>query len=165
MGPSGSRVTIRAARLSDAGDIEQMELVCFDGDRLSRRSLFHHLQSSTADVLIAMLGGRIAGYAMVFYRSTSRTARLYSIATAPEARGKGVAATLMTAAERAARNRGCVALRLEVREDNAGAIALYRRLGYEQFGRHEDYYFDGAPALRLQRSLARDETRSRARAA
>jgi ribosomal-protein-alanine N-acetyltransferase len=165
MDPSGSRVTIRAAKPDDAGEIERMELVCFEGDRLSRRSLAHHLQSPTADVLIAMLGGKAAGYAMVFYRSTSRLARLYSIATLPEARGKGVAAALMAAVERAACNRGCTGLRLEVRADNAGAIALYRRLGYAEFGRHENYYEDGAPALRFERSLSRNEARSRARAA
>lgn len=162
MDPSGSRVTIRVAMPDDAGVIEQMETICFDGDRLSRRSLAHHLQSPTADVLVAMLGGQIVGYAMVFYRRSASVARLYSIATLPTARGKGVAAALMDAAERAARRRGCAALRLEVREDNAGAIALYRRLGYEQFGRHADYYFDGAPALRFERQL---NARSRARAA
>jgi ribosomal protein S18 acetylase RimI-like enzyme len=154
MDPSGSRVAIRAAKIDDAAALERIEAVSFDGDRLSRRSLKHHLQSPTCDALVAMLAGRIVGYAMLFYRSTSTLARLYSIATIPEARGKGVANALMTACEKAARKRGCTALRLEVRIDNPGAIGLYRKLGYIGFGRYENYYEDGEAALRFEKPLA-----------
>jgi ribosomal protein S18 acetylase RimI-like enzyme len=91
---------------------------------------------------------------MVFYRSSSNLARLYSIATLPEARGKGVAAALMDGVERAARKRGCTRLRLEVRTDNAGAIALYCKRGYGEFGRYENYYADGKPALRFEKQLS-----------
>jgi ribosomal protein S18 acetylase RimI-like enzyme len=61
----------------------------------------------------------------------------------------------MAACERAARKRGCETLRLEVRADNAGAIGLYEKLGYERFGRYENYYEDGAPALRFDKPLVR----------
>ena len=56
---------------------------------------------------------------------------------------------------------GALALRLEVRSDNAAAIALYERLGFRQFGRYEDYYADGATgvALRKSRSAARPPRR------
>lgn len=155
MDPSGSRAVIRGAKLTDAADLERIEAVSFAGDRLSRRSLNHHLQSPTADVFVAELAKAIVGYAMMFYRRTSSVGRLYSIATLPAARGKGVAAGLMAACERAARKRGCETLRLEVREDNAGAIGLYEKLGYERFGRYEDYYEDGAPALRFDKPLVR----------
>lgn len=154
MDPSGSRATIRGAKLSDAEALERIEAVSFTGDRLSRRSLNHHLTSKTADVFVAEVARVIMGYAMMFYRSTSSVGRLYSIATLPEARGKGVAAGLMAACERAARKRGCGTLRLEVREDNTGAIRLYEKLGYDRFGRYENYYEDGAPALRFEKSLS-----------
>lgn len=155
MDPSGSRVAIRGATSDDAGDLERIEAVSFDGDRLSRRSLKHHLVSETCDVLVAQLGRTIVGYAMVFYRSTTSIARLYSIATTPEARGHGVGDRLMDGVERAARKRQCTAMRLEVRTDNAGAIRLYERRGYVRFGRHENYYEDGAPALRFEKPLIR----------
>jgi ribosomal protein S18 acetylase RimI-like enzyme len=154
MDPSGSRVAIRAAKIDDAAALERIEAVSFDGDRLSRRSLNHHLQSPTCDAFVAVLAGRIVGYAMLFYRSTSTLARLYSIATVPEARGKGAANALMAACEKAARKRSCTALRLEVRADNPGAIGLYRKLGYAEFGRYENYYEDGEAALRFEKPLA-----------
>ena len=42
---------------------------------------------------------------------------------------------------------------LEVREDNATAIALYRGRGYVETGRRPGYYDDGAAAIRLRRTL------------
>ena len=45
------------------------------------------------------------------------------------------------------------AITLEVRYDNAGAIALYEGCGFRQFGEHARYYADGATALRYEKSL------------
>ncbi len=163
MDPSGSRVVIRRANGQDVDALERIEADSFDGDRLSRRSLRHHLQSATCDAFVATLGREIVGYAMMFYRSSTRIGRLYSIATLPAARGKGAARKLMAACEAAARRRGCTSLRLEVRTDNAAAIGLYRDLGYTVFGTYEAYYEDGQGALRLEKPLA--EAGGRARAA
>ena len=83
----------------------------------------------------------------------STLARLYSIATAPAARGRGLGATLLAAAEDAARARNCRALRLEVRVDNTAAIALYERAGYRRIGRYREYYEDGEDAWRYEKAL------------
>ena len=40
-----------------------------------------------------------------------------------------------------------------MRYDNAAAIALYEKWGFRQFGEHEDYYADGAAALRYEKVL------------
>jgi len=153
MDPSGSRVAIRGARSNEAETLERIEAQCFETDRMSRRSLNHHLRSKTSDVLIAELGGRVAGYAMMFYRANATVARLYSIATLPEARGHGVADALMAAVERTARRRGYTALRLEVRSDNPAAIKLYAKRGYLEFGGYADYYADGMSARRFEKPL------------
>lgn len=150
---SPNRVAIRAAKPADAATLQAIETASFTQDRLSSRALAHHLRSPTADVLLATLGQDPAGYALLLYRSTSTLARLYSIATSPAARGKGVGRRLMDALERAARKRGCDRLRLEVREKNHPAIALYESLGYRRIGRYENYYQDGAPALRFEKQL------------
>jgi ribosomal protein S18 acetylase RimI-like enzyme len=59
----------------------------------------------------------------------------------------------MAAVEARALARGLCELRLESREDNAAALALYRRLGFAPFSRAERFYADGAPALRLRKPL------------
>jgi hypothetical protein len=44
-------------------------------------------------------------------------------------------------------------LRLEVREDNLRAIGIYEKAGFRRIGRETDYYEDGAPALRFEKTL------------
>jgi len=44
-------------------------------------------------------------------------------------------------------------MRLESREDNVRALRLYESAGYARFARVEDYYADGAPAVRLEKPL------------
>ena len=83
----------------------------------------------TAAVIVAELHGKLAGYALVLFRNGNATARLYSIAVAPHAGGRRIGATLLEAAEQAAVARGASALRLEVHEANAAAIALYKQGG------------------------------------
>lgn len=148
-----ARLAVRYARADDAPALEGIERVSFDHDRLSSRALAHHLRSPRADAFVVTLGGDIVGYCLLLYRSGSTLSRLYSIATAPGARGLGVGRRLMETCERAARKRGCNRLRLEVRENNLPAIALYEKLGYRRIGRYENYYQDGASAIRFEKRL------------
>lgn len=106
-------------------------------------------------MLAAVDASGLLGKAVVFFRARTDIARLYSIAVADAARGRGLGEALVHAVERAARARGCQRLRLEVRQDNAGAIRLYERLGYRRFGAHAGFYEDGADAWRYEKDLGR----------
>jgi len=154
-GSAASGLTIGRARLTDVPDLLRIEAACFDGDRLSVRAFRRHCVSQAADLFLARALGEAMGYALVFHRAGAGVGRLYSIAARPEARGRGVASALLETCERASRRRGMRAIRLEVREDNAAAISLYTRRGYVAFGRHDAYYEDGAPALRMEKALSR----------
>ena len=148
---------VRAATPADLDALVALELRAFSGDRMSRVQYRRHLASPGAAVLVADAPGEgegVLGSALVFFRRGTTLARLYSIATAPAARGRGIGASLLAATEQAARDRGCRALRLEVRVDNTAAIALYERAGYRRIGRYTAYYEDGADAWRYEKSLA-----------
>jgi ribosomal protein S18 acetylase RimI-like enzyme len=146
-------VHVRQATPADLAALVALEQRAFSGDRMSRAQYRRHLGGRGAAVLVATSGEETLGSALVFFRRDSTLARLYSIATAPTARGRGIGARLLAAAEEAARTRGCRALRLEVRVDNAAAIALYERTGYRCFGRYAGYYEDGADAWRYEKRL------------
>jgi ribosomal-protein-alanine N-acetyltransferase len=147
-------VRVRRAEISDLADLVALEESSFTHDRLSRAQYRRHLDSESALVLIASANHRrFLGTAVVFFRRQARVARLYSIATKPEAQGKGVGSALIEAAEQAARQRHCQALRLEVRADNQIAIRLYERLGYTRIGQYAGYYQDGADAWRYEKAL------------
>lgn len=125
----------------------------FPGDRLSRRSLGRLLGCASAEVWVAAASAGVIAAAVVLYRARSRRARLYSLAVAPAARGRGLATGLLRLAQAAAAARGCDVLALEVRRDNAAAIALYRKQGFADAGIRPGYYQDGQAALRLERRL------------
>lgn len=155
MAPNPFSTSVRAATAADLDALVALELRAFSGDRMSRAQYRRHLASAGAAVLVAEAPGEeLLGSALVFFRSGSTLARLYSIASAPAARGRGIGTQLLAAAEDAAHGRGCRALRLEVRVDNAAAIALYERAGYRRIGRYADYYEDGADAWRYEKGLA-----------
>lgn len=147
-------VPVRRATPADLDALVALELRAFSGDRMSRAQYRRHLASPRAAVLVADAPGEgLLGSALVFFRESSTLARLYSIATTPAARGRGIGAGLLAATEEAARARGCRAVRLEVRVDNTSAMALYERAGYRRIGRYAAYYEDGADAWRYEKRL------------
>src|SRR5690606_15500329 len=124
---------IRAATLDDLPALERLEARCFDADRMSRRSFRRIIQHGHADLLVHADDTTASGYALVLYHKGTHLARLYSIAVDPGARGGGIGKALLGAAEDAARARGCITMRLEIRIDNDSAKRLYEKSGYRVF--------------------------------
>lgn len=91
-------------------------------------------------------------------RVVAGEAELLDVAVAPDMRRKGLARTLMAAAETHARTAGCARIVLEVAEDNTGAQAFYDHAGYARIGTRSGYYLrpDGSrtDALVLHKDLS-----------
>jgi ribosomal-protein-alanine N-acetyltransferase len=66
-----------------------------------------------------------------------------------------VAQELLAAVVQAARSGTADRLLLEVREDNAGALAFYAAAGFVEIDRRPRYYRDGATAAVLRLPLGR----------
>lgn len=145
---------IRKGRPSDADRLAALEERIFPSDRMSRRRFAALAKRPSACVLVALSGASILGYAILLTRRGIRSARLYSLAVAPEAAGRGIGRRLLAGIERAARRCGAERLRLEVRTDNRRAIRLYEEAGYGLIGRRPEYYSDGMTALLYARDLA-----------
>ncbi len=145
--------SIRPAKTGDLDALLALERAAFNTDHLSRRQYRRHLRSPSAAVLAAVDAQGLLGKVVVFFRGNSRIARLYSIAVDGRARGRGLGAALLHAVELRARRCGCTLLRLEVRQDNSGAIRLYERLGYRRFAARAGFYEDGADAWRYEKEL------------
>ena len=83
---------------------------------------------------------------------------LNNIAVLPQYRCRGAGNALLLALGRAAKQRDCVAIQLEVRQSNQAALAFYRENGFVQVGRRKNYYT--APtedALLLDKHLQEEE--------
>lgn len=146
---------IRRAVSSDLPGLVALEYRVFAGDRLQARQWRRHLDSDSARILVARQHGSLLGASVVFFRRNSRVARLYSLATLPEARGGGIGGRLVAAVEQLARRRQCDTLRLEVRRDNLAAQRLYEARDYHPTGERKAYYEDGMDALRYEKVLGR----------
>ncbi len=146
-------VRVRRAGRSDLERLVELE-ASFPGDRLKRSALVRLLGRDSAQVWVADAGGAIVADAVVLFRKGFASARLYSLVVQPASRGRGMARVLLDHAEAGARERGCVSMRLEVREDNTPAVELYRKRGYEVVGHTSDYYEDHSAALRMRKRFA-----------
>ena len=83
----------------------------------------------------------LAGYAGLLVPGPE--ADVQTIAVAPSARGRGVGTRLLRALTERAGRSGARSLLLEVRADNAPAIALYEREGFERISVRRRYYQPG----------------------
>lgn len=151
--PRGRLPRLRRASGRDLAALVELEQSAFTGDRLSPRQFRRHLTSASADLMVAAGCNGIDGYALLFRRRGSRVGRIYSIAVAPLARGQGLGDRLLQRMEATARAHGLTEVRLEVRQDNVAAVALYTRRGYLRFGERKAYYEDGGDAWRMAKSL------------
>jgi [ribosomal protein S18]-alanine N-acetyltransferase len=148
-----SGITIREARPRDLDAIARLENESFETDRVSRRSLREFVRAPHRPVIAAIIDDELAGYALVALRKGARALRIYSLAVDARFARRGVGRALLQACEAYARRHRRAALTLEVRYDNASAIALYESCGFRQFGEHARYYADGATALRYEKCL------------
>ena len=148
-----SSISFRPAELTDIDALVKLENTCFSEDRISRRSFRRFIEMPRDLLIVALDAERLVGYCLVFMHNATRLARIYSIAIDPECRGQGLGERLLRESEHNAAEAGRIVMRLEVRRDNASAIALYRRLGYRQFGTYRDYYADHEDALRFEKRI------------
>src|SRR5579871_915282 len=115
--------TIRAAVADDLDRIAKLEEESFPEDRVSRRSIGHFLRAAHQPVIVAEVEGELAGYALLALRKDSQAIRIYSIAVAGRFARRGVASALLQACGKYASLHNKTRLALEVRYDNAPAIA------------------------------------------
>ncbi len=152
-------VTLRRGRPSDLDGLDALEREIFKGrlfsGHLISRAGFRRLLASPSATFILAEKGELAGYVLVLYRANSRMARMYSVGVAAKFRRRGLARRLVAAAENDAVRRRCRAMRLEVRADSRGTIALYEAAGYRCVGRAPGYY-GRVDALRLEKPLGKE---------
>jgi len=124
-------------------------------DAFSRAQLRYLLSSPRASFHLVRREGRVVGSAILLRRRTPRgpSGRLYSMAVSPDCRGQGLGRVLMDDVLAACRREGIARLTLEVRADNAPAVALYRKYGFRTAHELPDYYGPRQPGLKMVADL------------
>jgi electron transfer flavoprotein alpha subunit len=117
-------------------------------------------RSPSADLLGRRGGEQVVGDAIVVTGAAS--AARGSTRSSWRPGGAGAASPARCWPKRSARpaSGAAVTMRLEVRADNAAAVALYQRQGYDVVGRTAEYYEDGSDALRMRKRFAAERRTS-----
>jgi ribosomal-protein-alanine N-acetyltransferase len=145
--------TVRPATPEDLSDVVALETDNLGVDAWSENLLAEGLAGRlpTIHYLLAEVDDVVVGHAVTSLAGD--IAELQRIAVTPAARRTGVASDLLEAAVALAE--GAHRMLLEVRADNAGALAFYAARGFVEVDRRPKYYRDGSTAVVMRRSLGR----------
>jgi ribosomal-protein-alanine N-acetyltransferase len=146
---------IDVATPADVEAIADLEQECQGGDAWSAGLVSDGVTGAlpTVRYLVAKRDGGVVGYAVASFAGD--IAELQRIGVAANARRLGVASALLDEVVAEAPATGANRLLLEVREDNAGALAFYADRGFVEIDRRPRYYRDGATAVVLRLPLVK----------
>ena len=117
--------------------VAALEKLCFC-DPWSENSIRTELSNPLSLWLVALDGERVAGY--IGSQSVQGESDMMNVAVDPAYRRQGIGEQLVTQLALQLKELGNESLTLEVRISNEGAIALYKKLAFEQVGRRPNYY-------------------------
>ncbi|MCW2766790.1 MAG: ribosomal protein S18P -alanine acetyltransferase [Nocardioides sp.] len=144
---------IRAATDADIEAIADLEAENLGVDAWSGGLVAEGVRGNLPTIvyLVAESAGQVVGHAVASI--VADIAELQRIAVTPTSRRRGLATELLDAVLARAREGGADRLLLEVREDNAEALAFYAARDFVEVDRRRRYYRDGATAVVLRRAL------------
>lgn len=122
----------------------EIEDKCFTYDKISRRSFKHFLEKNEHH------GCSIQDYGYILIRLYKNICKIYSIAILPEYRGKGLGKEFILKAIEYTRLKKRKELHLECKEE---LKEFYTKLGFEEYGRKENYYEDGSSAVKFIKKI------------
>lgn len=146
---------VRPAEQADLPAVARWDAEIFGADAWSTALLTPLLagELTSGELTVAVdPDGALLGYAVL--SAVGADAELQRIAVLPVARRRGIAGLLLAAGRDRARRAGATRVLLEVRADNAAALALYVAEGFVEIGRRPRYYRDGAAALILEHPVS-----------
>jgi ribosomal-protein-alanine N-acetyltransferase len=150
-----SDVSLSLARRMDAPAIAKMSRVLIEYGlhwRWTAKRVEASINADNVNVLVARLGMRIIGFAIMRYGDDD--AHLDLLAVAPQYQRLGIAQQLLRWLEKCATVAGIFRITLEVRENNHGAQQFYERMGYRRLNLVAGYYQGTEAAVRMSRNLA-----------
>ncbi len=148
---------IRAFEAEDFETLWRIDQECFPpGISYSREELKFYMGRRGSFTLVAgdPENGNIAGFIVVHEgMHEGAVGHVITIDVISTARRSGVGSLLLRAAEDRLRARGSHAVGLETAVDNLGALAFYKRHGYNVIRTWPRYYSNGVDALVMRKKL------------
>ncbi|MFO1129103.1 MAG: ribosomal protein S18-alanine N-acetyltransferase [Rhodospirillales bacterium] len=137
MAANGARWTLVDAGGDDAGNLAIVHATAF-ADAWDAETFAAFLAQPGGFALIAGDDETTAGF--VLARAVAGESEVLTLAVRPDCRRAGCATRLLAGAIARAATLGAQRMVLEVAVDNAAALRLYRRAGFNPVGRRRGYY-------------------------
>ncbi len=129
--------TVYIAKTNDARDIANIEKICFS-DPWSEKSVDGHLSLDFSVNIVAKQSDKTVGY--ILGQRLYDEFEVLRIATLPQYRRMGIGEMMLSEFFRISGfGDGCRCF-IEVRESNAAAVSLYRKVGFLTTGERKNYY-------------------------
>jgi [ribosomal protein S18]-alanine N-acetyltransferase len=141
--------------LKDLDRLYDIETECFEKEAFTKTQIAELLKDYNSIGLVARVDGQIVGFVIgtIYVDGKVLQAHICTIEVLPSFRRRGIGEELLEEVEKIFRQQRVKTSALEVREDNAAAIGLYRKLGYNTVGRLKHYY-GTRHGLYLRKTLA-----------
>lgn len=148
-------ITIEDASFGDLDRLYEIETECFKEEAFTKSQIARLLGDYNSISLVARVERQIVGFVIgvIYADRKGLHGHIYTIEVLPAYRRRGIGERLLQEIESVFRHKDVEASSLEVREDNAAAIGLYRKLGYEAVGKLKHYYRN-AHGVYLRKRLA-----------
>ena len=149
-------ISYRAAMQLDLPVLVSMERVLFADSPWSMgqfKEEFKGVPNSRYFLVATNDEDQIVGYAAVLVVAPGVEADVLTVAVLPDYTRKGIATHFMAEIETWSISKGAPAMMLEVGTENASAIALYEKLGYENISTRKGYYGPGLDAFVMRKEL------------
>jgi len=139
--------------LSDLNQVFEIDQLCFKPDLSFPKSFIRFLLSSPDCLGLGIKDkGKLAGLVIAQAENLNRV-RLITLDLRPGYRGKGMGKALLKYLHQFLKEKGFSRIVLEVAVDNAPAIKLYQKMGYESVRIKKGYYPDGTDAILMEKKI------------
>jgi len=149
-------INYRAAIQLDLPVLVSMERVLFADSPWSMgqfKEEFKGVPNSRYFLVATNDADQIVGYAAVLVVAPGVEADVLTVAVLPEYARQGIATHFMNELEKWSKDKQALAMMLEVGVENAGAIALYEKLGYQIIATRKNYYGQGLDAFVMRKEF------------
>lgn len=148
-----AELKLEFATKEDVKELVILEKICFGADAFSKKQISYLVTQAKGEFIVIRRNDKIIAYLIISKRENSKQLRIYSIAVVTEARGLGVAKTLMKYVEKVCEQESKERISLEVSKENLPAISLYQNMGYQIVGEKPNYYANGGSALLMLKQV------------
>ena len=149
-------ISVRQATVNDLEELYEIERECFTVEAFTKEQIMLLLQDSNSVSLTAQTNGEIAGFiiGLIQHIRGVKTGHICTIDVAVKHRRKGVGEKLLKEIEEIFARKGVKICYLEARVDNVAALELYRKQGYAEIEKLDNFYRKDVHGVRLQKRLS-----------